>query len=405
MRQAAKPNAAHRSSTQPMPQPSLKAEPIVLGAWPKALHVERGGTARLGEFVARYGSRAFIICGKTAANGPLMERVRAGLGDRLAAVYDGVLPHTPMSTVVAATDALAASGADVVISVGGGSATDTAKAVAMYAAGNGVDPYRTDASVVRSGARNSLPSTIAPHIAVPTVPGAGNVLLPTAGILDEQTRQKMLFDDPGLVPKLSLLDAELLAYCGAELTAVTGVRSIVGAIEALYAKRRNPFSTGLALEAIRLMRGALPASIARPDDIDARETTMYAAVMGTLATMNAGVSAVHAAGLVIGGRYNIAHGIPHAILMAPVMRAFAPVLAPLLPQLTIALGAAGGEDAIAAFERISRDAGMPTRLRDIDVREADFTQIAEQSAALPIMTLTPRPVPTHEIRDWLVTTW
>lgn len=388
-----------------MPPPAASVEPIVLGAWPKALHVERGGTARLGEFVARYGTRALVICGKTAANGPLLERVRSGLGDRLAVVYDGVLPHTPMATVVEATRAFKESGADVIISVGGGSATDTAKAVAMYAGGSGVDPYRTDAQVVRGGPRSGLPPATPPHIAVPTVPGAGNVLLPTAGILDEQTRQKMLFDDPELVPKLSLLDAELLAYCGADLSAVTGVRSIVGAIEALYAKRRNPFSTGLALEAIRLMRTALPASIADPGDIDARETTLYAAVMGTLATMNAGVSAVHAAGLVIGGRYNIAHGIPHAILMAPVMRAFAPELAPLLPQLSVALGAERGEDAIAAFERLSRAAGMPARLRDIDVREDDFTQIAEQSAALPIMTLTPRPVPTHEIRDWLVATW
>src|SRR5579875_2954899 len=145
-------------------------EPVVLSAWPKALHVERGGTGRLGELVARIGTRALVVCGKTVARGPILERVRAALGSRCAAVYDGVLPHTPLETVEAATAAFAQSGADVIVSVGGGSATDTGKAVAVYATGSGLDPYRTDPGVNRTAPRSWLPATAAPHIAVPTVP-------------------------------------------------------------------------------------------------------------------------------------------------------------------------------------------------------------------------------------------
>jgi alcohol dehydrogenase class IV len=380
-------------------------DPIVLRAWPKALHIERGGTARLDELVARVGSRALVVCGTTVAGGPILARVRAGLGDRLAGVFDGVRAHTPLDAVLAGARALAECKADVIVSVGGGSATDAAKAIAIAALGNGLDPYRSDGAVSRSGPRMQLPESIVPHIAVPTVPGAGNVMLPTAGVLDPQTRAKLLFDDPALVPKIALLDAELVAHCNAELTAITGVRSIVGAVEALYAKGRNPFTSGLALEAIRLMREALPVTLAEPHDLDARERSLFAAVMGTLATMNSGVSVVHAAGLVIGGRYGIAHGVPHAVLLPHVMRAFADVLDPVRERLGGALGASGGEEPATAFARLSASSGLPARLRAIRVPQAELPDIAQQTAGLAIMALAPRPVTTHELGAWLESAW
>jgi alcohol dehydrogenase class IV len=380
-------------------------DPIVLRAWPKALHIERGGTARLDELVARLGTRALVVCGTTVAGGPILARVRAGLGDRLAGVFDRVRAHTPLAAVHAGARALAECKADVIVSVGGGSATDAAKAIAIAALGNGLDPYRSDGAVVRSGPRTQLPESIVPHIAVPTVPGAGNVMLPTAGVLDPQTRAKFLFDDPALVPKIAVLDAELVAYCNAELTAITGMRSIVGAVEALYAKGRNPFTSCLALEAIRLMREALPASLAEPDNLEARERSLFAAVMGTLATMNAGVSVVHAAGLVIGGRYGIAHGVPHAVLLPHVMRAFGDALEPVRERLDAALAASGDEDTAAAFERLSASSGLPVRLRAIGVPQEDLPDIATQTAALAIMALAPRPVTTRELGVWLESAW
>jgi alcohol dehydrogenase class IV len=380
-------------------------DPIILRAWPKALHIERGGAARLDELVARIGTRAMVVCGTTVANGPILGRVRGGLGDRLAAVFDGVRAHTPLDAVLAGARALADCRADVIVSVGGGSATDAAKAIAIAALGNGLDPYRSDAAVSRSGPRMQLPAGIAPHIAVPTVPGAGNVMLPTAGVLDPQTRAKFLFDDPALIPKIALLDAELVADCNAELTAITGIRSIVGAVEALYAKGRNPFTSGLALESIRLMREALPASLAEPGDLEARERSLFAAVMGTLATMNAGVSVVHAAGLVIGGRYGIAHGVPHAVLLPHVMRAFADVLEPVRARLDSALGVSAGEDATTAFERLSASCGLPARLCAIGVPQEDLPGIAKQTAALAIMALAPRPVGTNELCVLLGAAW
>jgi alcohol dehydrogenase class IV len=381
------------------------ADPVVLRAWPKELHVERGGTRRLGELMERLGgSRALVVCGRTVAQGAILERVRAGLGARLTAVYDGVAQHTPLESVHDAARLYREHGADSIVSVGGGSATDTGKAVALLAAGGELEPYQLNPQIPRHGERRRLPETTPLHVAVPTVPGAGNVLLPTAGGLDPSTRIKLLFEDEQLVPKLSLLDAELLVHCGRELTAITSIRAIVGAIEALYARRRNPFSDALALEAIRLMRASLETVLANPADVDGREQSLYGAIMGTLATLGVGVSAVHAAGLIVGGRYGVAHGIPHAILLPPAMRAFLPALEPCMPRLASALGATTGT-AVQEFERLAAQAGLQMRLSAIGVPREDLASIAEQTAALPLMQHAPRPVSAVEIRSWLEETW
>jgi alcohol dehydrogenase class IV len=126
--------------------------------------------------------------------------------------------------------------------------------------------------------------------------------------------------------------------------------------------------------------------------------------MGTISAANAGVSVVHGVGLVIGGRYGIAHGIPHAILMAPAMHAFAGELADTNTALAAALGAADG-DAVAAFDRLAAAAGLALSLRAIGVPQEDFSAIAEQAAALPIMQFAARTVAPAEIRSWLEARW
>jgi alcohol dehydrogenase class IV len=379
---------------------TTSASPVVLRAWPKELHFERGGVRHLGALLERLGARrALVITGKTVARGAIGQQVRAALGSRLAALYDGVLPHTPLATVEEAARAFADSEADALISVGGGSATDTAKAVAVRLAGE-PNAFRLDLVAPR----RELPASTPLHLAVPTVTGAGNVILPTAGILDPSTRVKMLFDDPLLIPQLSLLDAELLVHCGPQLTAVTGIRSIVGCVEALISRRRNPFTTTLALEAIRLMRESLAQTARDPHDVDARERSLYSAVMGTMATSNAGVTGAHAAGLVIGGRYGAPHGVPHAILLPPIMRAFETDLAPHSAALAVALRTDDGS-AADAFADLVREAGMATRLRDIGIPQAGLAEIAAQTATLPMMQNAPRTVGAAEIHAWLEAVW
>ena len=109
------------------------------------------------------------------------------------------------------------------------------------------------------------------------------------------------------------------------LTAATGMTAMARAVETLYSAYRHPISTGLALHAIRLLREALPRSVATPHDLDARAMCQMACTMSGMAAINAMVSVVHAIGHIVGGRYGLQHGISHSILLAPGMRRLLPV--------------------------------------------------------------------------------
>ena len=117
---------------------------IRVANWPGELQFEAGGVGKLGEFVDGLGAgRALVVCGKTVAGGEMLERVRAGLGSRCAGVFDGAQMHTPLVTVLEAANLFLQEKADLIISVGGGSAVDTGKGIALMIAGGGeLEPYR-----------------------------------------------------------------------------------------------------------------------------------------------------------------------------------------------------------------------------------------------------------------------
>jgi alcohol dehydrogenase len=383
---------------------------IDLSHWPKTLHFERGGVRRLGEFVAALGARrALVICGRTVASGDILARVRTGLGACLVAVYDGTAAHTPLATVVEAAARLRKAAADVIVSVGGGSAIDTAKAAAaMAASGGDIAPYK----VMPGVAAKPLPADTVPHIAVPTVPGSGSEIGPNAGVLDG--RAKFRFRDERLIPKIAVMDAEVVALCGPALTASTGLGAVARCVEALYSRHRNPLADALALHGLRLIVPALPLGITAPHDLDAREACQYAAVMSAMATANAEVSAVHAVGLVVGGRYRLAHGIAHAIVLPAALRALLPALGERRRALYAALAgradalptaSVAGERAIERIERLTADLGAAPRLRQHGIAADDLASIAEEAAASGMMANAPRPLVAAEILQWLRSVW
>lgn len=383
---------------------------VELSHWPKDLVFQRGGTRRLGEFVDRLGARrAFVVCGSTVAGGEILRRIRDGLGTRCAGIYARVEAHTPLPRVVEAAEAARAAAADVIVSVGGGSATDTGKGVAMLIGTNGAyEPYRMRLENGRPAARPPLPAGVLPHVAVPTVPGSGSEILTSAGILDPATKVKMRFQDAALLPRISLLDPEIVALCGPGLTVSTGVAILARCVEAIYARDRNPVADALALHALRLAVRALPLGISRPQDVDARAECQFAGIMSTLATMNAEVSAVHALGSTIGGRYLLAHGLAHGLLMAPVMRALLPAAEGATAQLVRVLDlgdGAGAKEAATAISQLVRELGVGPRLRDLGIPAADLDDLARQASRHTVMVNVPRPVSVAELRHWLEEVW
>jgi len=374
-----------------------------IGEWPTRVCSGVGAVERLPRICSELGvRRALVVCGKTVAGGPILTRIRGALGSAFAGVFDEAAAHTPIPCVERGVDAVKRLGADVVVSVGGGSTIDAAKGIAiMCASGGDLAPY----AINRAMERESLTSNGITHIAVPTTAGSSSEVMPTAGILDPAAHKKLLFWDHLLVPQAVILDPEMAVYAGPELTAATGMTAVARCIESLYSRDRNPVATGMALHGARLLRRSLPRSVAEPGDLGARADCQFGCLMSGIAGINAMVSLVHAIGHVVGGRHALQHGISHAMMLGPAMRALLPAIGEGQYLVLEAMGGrkegqsadAAGAAAADAMVVLVASLPLPQRLRDVGVEESELKGIAESTMDDYMMGYLPRPLSGNDV--------
>lgn len=391
-----------------------QGKPVDFGDWPRRIVFGRGAVARLGELVERVGgSRTLVICGGTVSRTEMLAKVKDGLGNKLAAVFAEVKSHTPVEMIERGLTVYRDSGADVLVTVGGGSAIDAGKAIQiMLATGGDLAPYAIRYAPGGAMQRHALPRRTVPHIAVPTTAGSASDVMPTAAARDPHSRVKLLFWDDDLTPSATVLDPEMAVHTPPELTAATGMTAMARAVETLYSGFRHPISTALALHAVRLLRDALPRSVVAPHDLDARAACQMACTMSGTAAINAMVSVVHAIGHIVGGRHGLQHGISHAMLLAPGMRLMLPVIGETQSLLLDALGGtrSGSPDADGAecAERIAafvHRLPLPQRLRDVGVNEQELAEIAHLTMSDYMMANLPRPMSEDEVLALLRSVW
>ncbi|OGA12397.1 MAG: hypothetical protein A3G25_05075 [Betaproteobacteria bacterium RIFCSPLOWO2_12_FULL_63_13] len=378
--------------------------------WPKRVCFGPGSVAQLPRLMDDLGARrAMVACGKSVAGGEMLIKVRAALGEKLVGVFTEIPAHTPYECVKKATARFRSLGADAVISVGGGSAIDCGKGIALLFATGGVfEPYLIDFSG-KGMERTPMPSPGLIHIAVPTTAGSASEVMPTAAIRDPAAGRKILFWDERMVPDATVLDPEMAVYAAPHLSAATGMTAMARAIECLYSAHRQPFSTGLALHSARLLRRALPRSIDIPGDLAARADCQMAASMSGTASINAMVSVVHAVGHIVGGRYGLQHGVSHSILLAPAMRLMLPAIGEDQFTALEAMGGipdggsadAAGRRAADLLQAMVEALPLPRRLRELGIAEADLPAIAEATMHDYMMANVPRPTTAAEVERLL----
>jgi len=381
--------------------------PVDFGDWPGRVVFGRGAVAQLGAVVGRVGgTRALVICGSSVSRTDILGKVKEGLGDRLAAVFAEVKSHTPVEMVERGLAMFRDSGADALVTVGGGSAIDAGKAIQIrLATGGDLRPYAIRYAPGGRMEKPSLPNRTVPHVAVPTTAGSASDVMPTAAARDPQTRVKLLFWDDDLTPSATVLDPEMAVHAPPHLTAATGMTVMARAVETLYSRYRHPISTGLALHAVRLLRDALPRSVAEPHDLDARAACQMACTMSGMAAINAMVSVVHAIGHIVGGRYALQHGISHSILLAPGMRRLLPVIGEDQDLLLAALGGKPGQDCADLIAAFVHRLPLPHRLRDIGVGEDELAEIAHLTMSDYMMANLPRDMSESEVLELLRSVW
>jgi len=299
------------------------------------------------EITAFKMSRPLVVTDGGLTNGPVFDRVlgiiRKRCGD--AVVFDQVLPNPTERNVLDGVARYQEAKCDGVIGVGGGSPLDAAKAITLKA----THPLSlADYDDLKDGS-DRISSNVPPFLAVPTTSGTGSDVSRSSVITLTATNRKTVIFSPFLMPKVSISDPELTLGMPTHITAGTGMDAFTHNLEAYLAKGYHPLSDAIALGGVKLIWQYLPRAVADGNDLEARTQVMAAAIMGATAFQK-GLGAVHSLAHPLSTIAGMHHGTSNAVLLPPVMRFNATVVADRLKDLAAAMSAEPTVD--AAIQRV-----------------------------------------------------
>ena len=231
------------------------------------------------------------------------------------AVFSGVKPNPTSINIEEGVDAYKKGKHDGVIAIGGGSALDAGKAIALMV---GQNDSLWDFEDVGDNWTRINPEGIAPVVAVPTTAGTGSEVGRASVIVDEATSSKKIIFHPKMMPDVVIEDSALTQGLPAHITAATGIDAFVHNLEAYYTPGYHPMADGIALEGMRLIKEWLPAAFANGDDLVARSHMLIASSMGA-AAFQKGLGGIHALAHPLGAVFDKHHGLLNAILMPYVL--------------------------------------------------------------------------------------
>jgi maleylacetate reductase len=339
------------------------------------------------ELAERRTRRVFVISTRSVASNPeLGGRLADLLGTRFVGQFAAIGQHAPAAAVAEATRIAAAATPDLLLSFGGGSPIDAAKAVAFSLA-TGLDLSQPTAAQQARGYAPG-PDRVLPHVAIPTTLSVAE-LSGLAGFTTEDAHEKVGLRGEALIPGGVIFDAELSLHTPLELWLSTGIRAVDHAVETLLAPGSHPFADTLALEGLRRLRASLLATRADPGDVAARTESQLGGWFSFTLPGPAAAGLSHTLGKRIGSRHAIPHGVSSCLLLPHVMRYLAPRSAAAQARIAAALGvdvrempveqaAACAADAVAELIRLL---DLPRHLAAYGLTEADL-----EAAARPVAT-------------------
>jgi len=362
------------------------------GNWnyPTAVRFGAGRAAEIGEAAKQTGlANPLIVTDPGLAELPMIAAALAqvhgaGLG---CGVFSDIKSNPTGANIDKGVAAYRAGGHDGVIAFGGGSALDAAKAVALLA---GQNRPLWDFEDVGDNWKRVGAGSIAPVLALPTTAGTGSEVGRASVITDEAAEIKRIIFHPDMLPCLVICDPELTVGLPQALTAATGMDALSHAMEALCAPGFHPLARGIALEAIRLIRDALPRVIVDGSDLEARSHMLAASLMGATAFQR-GLGAMHALAHPLGALYDAHHGLLNAVLMPYVLEANKPAIGRALTDLArlLALDKPGPDSVLAWVRRMRADIGIPDSLREIGIDETQAVRVGQMAAVDPSAATNP----------------
>lgn len=290
------------------------------------------------------------------------------LGKRVASVFDHAVMHVPIETAVAAREEAARIGADCCVSIGGGSTTGLAKAIAL------------DSGL--------------PILAIPTT-YAGSEMTSIWGLTEQGL--KKTGRNPRVLPKSVIYDPLLTMNLPAYLSATSGMNAIAHCVEALYSQDANPIISMLAEEGIRALASSLPIVVSGAQDQEARAQALYGAWLGGMSLGAVGMALHHKLCHTLGGTFNLPHAETHTVVL-PHVAAYNQGAAP--EAMARVAKALGSRDAATGLYDLAATLGAPLSLKEIGLKCEDLNLAAEIASRDPYYN--PRPITREGIKALLV---
>jgi alcohol dehydrogenase class IV len=329
-----------------------------------------------------------------------IEKLRRALGNHCVGVFDRMPPHTPRRAVIEAAEMAREAKADLIVTLGGGSITDGAKAVQMCLANDIRTPEDLDKvrSVKQADGSMGPPPMNPPtvrQISVPTTLSAGEFSA-ISGVTDERTKVKELFRHPAIIPQAVVLDPAVTRHTPMWLWLSTGIRAVDHCVEGVCSGEANPYGDASALHGLSLLTRGLPRVKADPNDMQARLDCQIGSWL-SMAPLAAGVpmGASHGIGYVLGAVFDIPHGHTSCIMLPAAMRWNKSANAERQKLISAAMGQPN-RDAGDVLDDFIRGLGMPRSLREVKVGKEHFDRISTQAMGTPWIPRNPRPIPTPD---------
>lgn len=362
-----------------------------------------GAITHIVEEVQKRGfTKALLVTDKDLIKFGVATRVSKLLDDANLAyeIFDEVVPNPTIAVVQQGVAKFKQSGADYLIAVGGGSPQDTCKAIGIIIN----NPEYADVRSLEGVAPTKKASV--PMIAIPTTAGTAAEVTINYVITDEENRRKFVCVDPHDIPVIAIIDSDMMSSMPASLKAATGIDALTHAIEGLTTKGAWELTDMMHLKAIEIISRSLRSSVkGEAAGVEDMALGQYIAGMGF---SNVGLGLVHGMAHPLGAFYNTPHGVANAILLPHIMAYNADFTGEKFRAIAVAMGVENAaampltevrEAAINAVRQLSKDVGIPARLREVGMKEADIDALAQAAFADVCTGGNPRDTNVEEIKQ------
>jgi alcohol dehydrogenase class IV len=345
--------------------------------------------------------RALVVC--DAAVRPHVDDLASQIEASVSATewITDVSPEPPIPEVKRLRRQAGSFDPDVVIGIGGGSAIDLAKVLAVLVSGS----QEVEGIVGSDNVAARTPRLIA----LPTTAGTGSEVTPIAVLTDVEARLKKGVVSTHLIPDVAIVDPELTISAPASVTASTGLDALTHCVEAFTNVHAHPAVDVYAESGIRLIGANVVEAVRNGENMHSRTAMSLGSLYGGLCLGPVNTAAVHALAYPLGGTFKVAHGMANSMLLPYVMEFNSATAAARYARIAKALGVVSPEDtdveaaaaaATAEVRRLARECGLPASLSELGVTEADLDTMAEAAVQVTrLLNNNPRPIGVSDARE------